>query len=183
MVYEDIKTSPDLIGVVRTHSPEAYIFRDFTLWNGENWLCWAWGGSQGPFLVFWGRFLFKVSHNMPNWWCHRVESVFFLSRSCQEPLDLLLCQEVPDREKIVRLHSRDLGPAPKEPGQVWNAGLMCHTWGLARLPADLHGGQRGGHHGDALHVGQQGGVLDPKCGTSILLFILDRVLLVQFPGL
>ena len=32
-------------------------------------------------------------------------------------------------------------------------------------------------------VGQQGGVLDPKCGTSILHFILDRVHLVQVPGL
>ena len=60
---------------------------------------------------------------------------------------------------------------------------MCHTWGLGRLPDDLHVG--------LLHdvllvvhlVGQQGGVLDPKCGTSILHFILDRVLLVQVPGL
>ena len=24
---------------------------------------------------------------------------------------------------------------------------LGHTWGLARLPADLQGGQRGGHHG------------------------------------
>ena len=29
---------------------------------------------------------------------------------------------------------------------------MCHTWGLARLPADLQGGQRGGHHEGPLHV-------------------------------
>ena len=60
---------------------------------------------------------------------------------------------------------------------------MCHTWGLARLLADLQGGQQGGHHGGALHVGHQGGEPDPKCGTSILHFILDRVLLVQVPGL
>ena len=60
---------------------------------------------------------------------------------------------------------------------------MCHTWGLARLLADLQGGQRGGHHGGALHVSQQGGVLDPKCGTSILLFIVDWVHLVHVPGL
>ena len=32
-------------------------------------------------------------------------------------------------------------------------------------------------------VGQQGGVLDPKCGTSILHFILDRHHLGQVPGL
>ena len=32
---------------------------------------------------------------------------------------------------------------------------MCHTWGLGRLPADLPGGHRGGHHGEAQHVGQQ----------------------------
>ena len=60
---------------------------------------------------------------------------------------------------------------------------MCDTWGLARLPADLQGGQQGGHHGGPQHVGHQGGKLDPKCGTSILLFILDRVLLVQVLGL
>ena len=76
--------------------------------------------------------------------------------------------------KIVRLHSKDLGRALKEPGQVWKAGLMCHTWGLARPAADLQGGQRGGHHGWALH---QGGLLDSKCGTLILLLILDQVLL------
>ena len=60
---------------------------------------------------------------------------------------------------------------------------MCHTWGLARLLADLHVGLP---HDVILIVhlvGQQGGVLDPKCGTSILHFILDRVLLVQVPGL
>ena len=60
---------------------------------------------------------------------------------------------------------------------------MCHTLGLARLLADLQGGQREGHHGEVLHVSQQGGMLDPKCGTSILLFILDRVFLVQVPDL
>ena len=47
-----------------------------------------------------------------------VESVFFLSGSSQEPPDLILFQEVSHKEKIVRLHSRDLGPAPNEPGQV-----------------------------------------------------------------
>ena len=60
---------------------------------------------------------------------------------------------------------------------------MCHTWGLKLPPADLQRGQREGIHGGAQHVGQQGGVLDPKCGTSILHFILDRHLLVQVPGL
>ena len=57
---------------------------------------------------------------------------------------------------------------------------MCHTWGLERPPAYL---QRGQLHGGAQHVGQQGGVLDPKCGTSILHFILDQHLWVQVPGL
>ena len=60
---------------------------------------------------------------------------------------------------------------------------MCHTWGLARLLDDLHVGLP---HDDLLvvhPVGQQGGELDPKCGTSILLFILDRALLVQVSGL
>ena len=59
--------------------------------------------------------------------------------------------------------------------------ILCLQHGYP--PADLQGGQRGGHHGGALHVGQQGGVLDPKCGTSILLLILDRHLLAQVPGL
>ncbi len=60
---------------------------------------------------------------------------------------------------------------------------MCHTWILARLPAELQGGQRGGHRGGALHLSQQGGMIDPKCGISILLFTRDRVILVHVPGL
>ena len=60
---------------------------------------------------------------------------------------------------------------------------MCHTWGLEHLLDDLHVGLP---HDDLLVVylvGLQGSVLDPKCGTSILHFILDRVHLVQVPGL
>ena len=50
--------------------------------------------------------------------CHGVESVFFLLGCRQETPDLLQCQGVPDGEKIVRLRPRDLGPAPKDAGQV-----------------------------------------------------------------
>ena len=48
---------------------------------------------------------------------------------------------------------------------------MCHTWGLARLLANL----QGGHHGDVLHVGQQGGVVDAKISVmhQALKFISD----------
>ena len=42
---------------------------------------------------------------------------------------------------------------------------MCHTWGLARSPAELQGGQGQGHQGVPLHVAHQGSELDPKCDT------------------
>ena len=63
------------------------------------------------------------------------------------------------------------------------SGIMSNNGQKASLPADLHSGKRGGRPGGALHVGQQGGVLDPKCGTSILHFTLDRHVLEQVPGL
>ena len=37
--------------------------------------------------MFWGRILFKVSQTMSKYWCYEVESVFFLSRCCQEAPD------------------------------------------------------------------------------------------------
>ena len=60
---------------------------------------------------------------------------------------------------------------------------MCHTWGLACLPDDLHVGLPHDVLLVVQLVDQHGGELDPKCGTSILLFILDRVLLMQVSGL
>ena len=72
---------------------------------------------------------------------------------------------------------------PADAGQVWNAGFMCHTWGLARIPADLHVGLPLEVFHVVHVVGQQGGVLDPKCGTSILHFRVDWHLLVQVSSL
>ena len=40
-----------------------------------------------------------------------------------------------------------------------------HTWGLARSPAELQGGQGQGHHHHHHLVAQLGSELDPKCDT------------------
>ena len=69
--------------------------------------------------------------------------------------------------------SKNLAPAPKEPGQVGKAGLMCHTWGLAphwlTYRAPLWCPPRCPH----VHlVSQQGGMLDPNflCQKRTLAF-------------
>ena len=46
--------------------------------------------------------------------------------------------------------------------------FMCHTWGLARSPAELQGGDDGdvGDVPDLVHpVAQLGSELNPKCET------------------
>ena len=106
-------------------------FDDFTRQISENWPCW--GGSQDPFLVHSARFLLKVSQYMSKLWSYKIESLFFLSRSCGGHPEPPWPQHLPDKNKFNIWPPRDLGPAPLNAGQVsWL--FFCATLGVSDAP-------------------------------------------------
>ena len=106
-------------------------FDDFTRQISENWPCW--GGSQDPFLVHSARFLLKVSQYMSKLWSYKIESLFFLSRSCGGHPEPPWPQHLPDKNKFNIWPPRDLGPAPLNAGQILWLDL-CATLGVSDAP-------------------------------------------------